>query len=59
MRWKGETCDEYWKRVNEWHTWFAWYPVKLEDGDWVWLGRVERSIKPATSWCATDTKSCR
>lgn len=31
----------------EWHKWFAWYPVLVEDEDtgarmWIWLETVER-----------------
>ncbi len=25
--------------------WFAWYPVKLKDGRWVWWQQVERICK--------------
>lgn len=29
--------------INQWHRWFAWYPVRLEDGHTtVWLETVER-----------------
>lgn len=28
------------KRVSG--LWFAWYPIKLVDGRWVWLVQVER-----------------
>lgn len=24
-----------------WEKWFAWYPVSLEDGGWVWLKTVQ------------------
>lgn len=27
MKWRYETMDEYWKRIENWHRWFAWYPV--------------------------------
>lgn len=30
-------------RVNEiQRDWFAWHPVKLDDGRWTWLRRVDR-----------------
>lgn len=32
------------KDLGEWHVWFAWYPVHLEDGQWAWLQRVRRNI---------------
>jgi hypothetical protein len=25
-----------------WHDWFAWYPVRLEDGGMAWLHEIER-----------------
>lgn len=30
-----------WNR-KEWHRWWAWHPVQLENGEWVWLEYVER-----------------
>ena len=36
MRWKS-------RNKAEWHDWFAWYPVHLEDtGEWAWLEFVYR-----------------
>lgn len=35
MRWYGRIW-------NKWHVWFAWYPVKVDDDQWVWLEYVER-----------------
>lgn len=37
MRWKIKPP----KRPDAWHSWFAWYPVKI-NGYWVWLERVLR-----------------
>lgn len=28
--------------ADDWHTWFAWYPVCLRSGKWVWWQWVER-----------------
>lgn len=25
-----------------WRPWYAWHPVKLRDGSWVWFGWVDR-----------------
>lgn len=25
-----------------WVAWFAWYPVRLWDGRWCWLEKIER-----------------
>jgi len=30
--------------LGKWHEWFAWYPVHLEDGRWLWLQKVKRNI---------------
>lgn len=38
MRWR--TSYE-----RDWHPWFAWRPVHLHNGDWVWLERVERYVR--------------
>lgn len=27
---------------RKWHDWFAWHPVKTEDGWWIWLEKVRR-----------------
>jgi hypothetical protein len=27
---------------TEWHSWFAWHPVRTLGGDYVWLERVLR-----------------
>src|SRR5581483_10347916 len=36
MRWR-------FKNLSEWHRWFAWFPVRLDDvGVTVWLEYVER-----------------
>ena len=26
----------------EWRKWFAWFPVRTEDFEWVWMECVER-----------------
>ena len=28
---------------HNWEPWFAWRPVKMIDGLWVWLQKVERT----------------
>lgn len=28
---------------DEWRSWFAWYPVRLDDGTWAWRETVEYS----------------
>jgi len=39
MKWD---CDARERRREQWHLWFAWYPVKVADGDCRWLERVWR-----------------
>lgn len=38
----GETWEEKRKRLEQWHRWFAWHPVKVEDHDCRWFEVVER-----------------
>jgi hypothetical protein len=30
------------KALEQWHPWFAWHPVMLENGDAVWMEHIER-----------------
>lgn len=39
----------YWPQDGtdaKWTPWFAWYPVKIEEGEWVWLTSVECRQSP-------------
>lgn len=37
MRWKS------YKKLKDWHRWFAWYPILTEDtGEYVWLEKIWR-----------------
>jgi hypothetical protein len=38
----GDKGRAYRKRIQEWHPWFAWRPVRLADHDCRWLEIVER-----------------
>ena len=38
----GKTFQERRNRLRQWHKWFAWYPVKVEDHDCRWFEFVER-----------------
>ena len=29
-------------KIQNWHTWYAWYPTQFDDGTWVWLEYIER-----------------
>ena len=42
MKWSGETEEQRMVREDEWHKWFAWFPLQMPYGTWVWLERVER-----------------
>ena len=42
---------------DKWHTWFAWYPVLIDFGEfhgslmkWVWLRTVERKMAFVGFW---------
>jgi len=45
MKWSGETEEQRMVREDEWHKWFAWFPLQMPDGTWVWLERVERRAR--------------
>lgn len=32
-------------KLSNWHTWFAWYPVRLGEFEVVWLERLKRKGK--------------
>lgn len=38
----GETRYEKIARLEKWHRWFAWYPVRVAEHDYRWLEIVER-----------------
>jgi len=42
MKWSGETEKQRLAREFEWHKRFAWFPLQMSDGTWVWLENVER-----------------
>ena len=42
MRWRVEKPGAEERTLAEWHKWFAWYPVKLDDTTKVWLCTVQR-----------------
>lgn len=48
MRWLSETPDQWHKRCDQWHEWFAWRPVKdRENGYRMWFEKVLRKYNPA------------
>ena len=46
MRWTA-------KNPEDWHGWFAWYPVVVS-GQWVWLERLER--RDGETFCGDYTE---
>jgi hypothetical protein len=39
----GKVLDANWyAKLQEWHTWFAWRPVVLSDGRIAWFHRIQR-----------------
>jgi hypothetical protein len=49
----GETEFEKTYRLINWHSWFAWRPVKLDDHDCRWLECVARRGEQKSSWHET------
>lgn len=45
-RWKRRL--EWFKKSQEWHKWYAWFPVKLGPNDCRWLETIETRIVLAT-----------
>ena len=52
--WCGESQHAKRDRTEEWHPWFAWYPVLVENATkkcWYWLSWIERRVhQPASMW---------
>lgn len=45
MKWTTETYEEKTNRLNQWHKWFAWYPILIKDRQNIyryWLCNVYR-----------------
>lgn len=45
---KQKTIDAL-DKLTEWHSWFAWYPVRIANGDCRWLETIQRKAK-YTAW---------
>lgn len=45
-----ETRHAFIKRIEQWHRWFAWYPVRVAENDCRWLEVVERKGTQESSW---------
>ena len=44
MRVEAKTYKEKTNLLEKDHDWFAWYPVKIESGDWIWMETVKRRL---------------
>lgn len=42
MTWEQRTT--YLNAKYNWHRWFAWYPICLNDGRIAWLQNIERKV---------------
>lgn len=42
MKWRSESVPAWQKRVQKWHRWFAWHPVRVGDHTVAWFEFVER-----------------
>ena len=42
----GKSVQKKLKDQREWHSWFAWYPVRVAENDCYWLEYVERKEVP-------------
>lgn len=43
MRLQWESREARSDRLGKWHDWFAWYPVRVGEGDVRWLETVQRA----------------
>ena len=46
----GETITERHERLEKWHRWFAWRPVRLGSRDCRWLEYIERKGNYVHCW---------
>lgn len=42
---KIDLISSQWKYEKKWHSWFAWFPVKIDDGVSAWFEFVERKLE--------------
>lgn len=50
---RESVCRKFNKRKTR-HGWFAWHPVRLIGGPWVWLEVIDRSAKNLRMWYDLD-----
>ena len=60
MRFKYESEEERKKRLTNWHTWFAWFPVPVSPNESVWFEYVWRKGTDMSAFIAfSDSKLIR
>ena len=37
--------QDKWRGCQDWHVWFAWYPVRIDDETVVWLQNLRRHVR--------------
>lgn len=42
MKLTFKAAEDRYNRLTNWHSWFAWHPVRVATDDVRWLERVER-----------------
>ena len=52
----GHSTSKKNKVKEDWHDWFAWYPVRVAEGDCRWLETVERKGELHYDFVAGDWK---
>lgn len=51
MKWDcGRSWPEEYAAKRQWHSWFAWFPVRVGTHDCRWLELVERKGEYCSSW---------
>lgn len=50
---KFKSAEERRKDKEQWHKWFAWYPIRVIDGSCRWLEIVHRSGYSYTGYRGT------
>jgi len=51
MRIKSMSTRKKLQRDKQWHPWFAWYPVRINDDELTWLEIVDRRLDFLVPWC--------
>lgn len=60
MRWKGETRAQWRDRlIEDGERLFAWLPVQMDNGQWVWLEHYWTFLEPLHSMRVRFTKAIR